>query len=382
MRTSEGPVSFKIPVLKVQQPIGAFFIGVMDAKRLCDVTDFDVRRLVKERDFETYLGIQRPLDKSRVKEIRDYVTHVDACFPTGVILSVRGECANYDDKEKTLTLSNYFDEEDSDRNVLYREIARVIDGQHRIEGLKEISNTTFEVNVSIFVEIDVAEEAYIFSTVNLAQTKVNRSLAIDLYELAKSRSPQKFCHNAAVVLDREKDSPLYHRIKRLGVATEGRFTETITQANFVDSLMRYVSKNPMRDRELYLRGGRPEKADKEESKKLIFRNMFIDERDLEIVDILWNYFSAVSDRWPSAWSSLEKGEMLNRTNGFRALMRFLLPAYQYVVQKIGDVPTKQEFGDLFRRIDMNEQEFRVSFYPPGTSGEATLYKAFRAKSGL
>ncbi|MGD0098158.1 MAG: DGQHR domain-containing protein, partial [Terracidiphilus sp.] len=177
MTAKEDSISFSIPVLRVTQPIGSFFIGVIDRKRLCEITDFDVRRLIKERDFEKYLGIQRPLDKSRVKEIREYVTTSDACFPTGVILSVRAECATYDDQTRTLQLSNHIDPEDPERNILYRQIAKVIDGQHRIEGLKELQEIQFDVNIAVFVDIDVAQEGYIFSTVNLAQTKVNRSLA-------------------------------------------------------------------------------------------------------------------------------------------------------------------------------------------------------------
>lgn len=381
MKATEDPISFSIPVLEVQQPIGSFFIGVMDAKRLCEITDFDVRRLVKERDFEKYLGIQRPLDNSRVKQIREYVTTQDACFPTGVILSVRSECATYDNDAHTLTLSNHIDPEDDERTIYYRQIAKVIDGQHRIEGLKE-SNITFEINVSIFVEIDVAQEGYIFSTVNLAQTKVNRSLAFDLYELAKTKSPQKFCHNAAVALDQNKSSALYHRVKRLGVATQGRFTETITQATFVDSLMRYISKNPMRDRDVYLRGNKPSKASTEESKSLIFRNMLIDDKDLEIVDVLWNYFAAARSRWPQAWDSIEKGDMLNKTNGFRALMRFLGPAYLSIVKNIGEIPQEAKFSALFSRINLNDKDFNVERFKPGTSGEAALFREFKEKSGL
>jgi hypothetical protein len=44
MIAKEDPISFSIPVLTVHQPIGSFFIGVMDCKRLCEITDFDVRR--------------------------------------------------------------------------------------------------------------------------------------------------------------------------------------------------------------------------------------------------------------------------------------------------------------------------------------------------
>jgi DGQHR domain-containing protein len=382
MIAKEDPISFSIPVLRVSQPIGSFFIGVIDCKRLCEITDFDVRRLIKERDFEKYLGIQRPLDKSRVKEIREYVGTSDACFPTGVILSVRAECAKYDEQGRSLELSNHIDTEDPDRTILYRQIAKVIDGQHRIEGLKESEGLQFDINISIFVDIDVAQEGYIFSTVNLAQTKVNRSLAYDLYDLAKAKSPQKFCHNAAVALDKGKDSALYHRIKRLGVATEGRFGETITQATFVDSLMRYISKNPMSDRDVYLKGGTPSKASTEESKQLIFRNMLIENRDLEIVDVLWNYFHAVRARWSVAWDSSERGDMLSKTNGFRALMRFLGPAYLSIARRIGEVPSKTQFEKLFAEIKMTDADFNIERYVPGTSGEAALFRAFKEKSGL
>ena len=378
----EGPRSFTVTVLPVVQPIGSFFVGVMSAKRLCEITDFDIRRLLGERGFESYLGIQRPLDSTRVKEIQQYVRTVDACFPAGVILSVSASCAAYDAATKTLTLSNYTDAEFPERNVLYRSIAKVIDGQHRIEGLKNIGETSFDVAVSIFVEIDVAEEGYIFSTVNLAQTKVNRSLAFDLYDLAKVRSPQKFCHNVAVTLDKDSESPFFQRIKRLGVATTGRFNETLAQATVVDMLMPYISKDPMKDRDSYLRGLTPEKASSQESRSLLFRNMFIAEKDLEIVDVLWNYFQAARVRWPVAWDSLERGDMLNKTNGFRALMRFLRPAYLSVCGKIGEVPKQEQFARIFARMDMADDAFNVERFVPGTSGEAALFRAFKEAAGL
>jgi DGQHR domain-containing protein len=374
MKPSEDARSISISVLTVKQPIGDFYIGVLDARILCEITDFDVRRLIRERDFERYLGIQRPLDKSRVKEIREYVNTTDASFPTGVILSVRGDCAAYNDGQKILTLSNFIDPENPERNVYYRQIAKVIDGQHRIEGLKGATNMPFEVNVVVFVDIDVAEEAYIFSTVNLAQTKVNRSLALDLYDLATKKSPQKFCHNTAVALDQNEKSALYHRIKRLGVATEGRFNETITQANFVDSLMRYISRDPMRDRDIYLNNGIPPKAATEESRDLIFRNMLIDNRDLEIVDILWNYFDAVRSRWGEAWHSTRRGDMLNRSNGFRALMRFLKPCYLASVKRVGEVPSRDRFVEIFRGIDLEDGAFNTKTYEPGSSGEGALFR--------
>jgi DGQHR domain-containing protein len=378
MTFKEDQKSFTLEVLKVQQPIGDFFVGVLDSKRVCEITHFDVRRILREREFETYLGIQRPLKESRVKEIEQYVQTVDACFPAAVVLSVSGNCAKYDAENKTLTLSNYEDPEDPERNVLYAQIAKVIDGQHRIEGLKNYKGPSFGVNVSIFVEIDVAQEAYIFSTVNLAQTKVNRSLAYDLFDLARSRSPQKLCHNIAVALDQDAKSPFYHRIKRLGVATEGRFNETLTQATFVEALIGYISLNPVHDRDLYIRGNTPIKVGAGESKRLIFRNMMIDKRDMEIADVLRNYFDVVSAKWQPAWNSMGAGLILSKTNGFRALMRFLRPAYLYLVGP-GQVPTREQFDKLFARIQMNDDEFTTDNFKPGTSGEVALYNALRAR---
>jgi DGQHR domain-containing protein len=209
----------------------------------------------------------------------------------------------------------------------------------------------------------MAEEGYIFSTVNLAQTKVNRSLAYDLFDLARSKSPQKLCHNVAVALDQNQGSPFHQRIKRLGVATEGRFNETLTQATFVEALMGYISDNPIQDRDLYMRGKTPTRAGEEESKRLIFRNMMVDNRDLQIADIVWNYFDAVRSKWPEAWNSTGRGLILNKTNGFRALMRLLRPAYLDLVRP-GETATKQQFDNLFARIHMRDDEFTTDHCCP------------------
>jgi hypothetical protein len=53
----------------------------------------DIRRIEGERGIETYLGIQRPLDPKRVRELEHYVSSPDACFPTAVIIAVPAECA-------------------------------------------------------------------------------------------------------------------------------------------------------------------------------------------------------------------------------------------------------------------------------------------------
>ena len=274
------------------------------------------------------------------------------------------------------------DTSDPEERVFFRGIARVIDGQHRIAGLEGYVGEKFDIAVTVLVGMDIADQAYVFSTVNLAQTKVNPSLAYDLYSFAKARSPQKTCHNIAVALDQHEKSPLYQRIKRLGVATAGRFDETITQATFVRALLPYISSDPVIDRDTLLRGQKLTKVSGADIRRLIFRNLFVDDQDLKIMDVVWNYFSAVMARWPDAWREVRReGNMLNRTNGFRAFTRFLRPAYLSVARP-GEVPSKEDFETLLKKVRLQDREFDTTTFVPGSGGEARLVRTLLEQSGV
>ncbi|UCV03703.1 DGQHR domain-containing protein [Dechloromonas denitrificans] len=375
------PYQVEIKALPVDQPLGTFYIAALDSKTLCEITHADVRRMYKERDIETYLGIQRPLNPNRVQEIKEFVKTSDACFPTGVILAVKGQYANYDEKSLTLTLRNFQNEGDDEGDIDRIEIAQVLDGQHRIEGLQGYNGKPFNVNIVVFVDIDIEDQAYLFSTVNLAQTKVNKSLVYDLFEYSKSRSPQKTCHNVAVALDQLEECPFHRRIKRLGASTPGRSGERLTQATFVESLLPYITKNHIQDRDLLIKGKNPRRANENESMDLIFRNMFLDNRDIEIADVILYYFEAARDRWGLAWESDAKGAVLGKTNGFRALMKLLRPAYLRL-GKPGDVIPKSEFLKLFEKSSLKDEDFTIDNFKPGTSGESSLYKVLVEQLGL
>ena len=368
--------SFSIPCLKVTQPIGDFYIASIDSALLCEITYFDVRRIMdEEREFESYLGVQRPVEKKRVADLKKYVRGEDACFPTSVIIAIPGDCASYDEAKGVMTIQNKVNVQSGEEPIYVKNIAKVLDGQHRIEGLRDYDSGDFKVNVSIFVDIDVATQAQIFSTVNLEQTKVNKSLVYDLFALATHRSPQKTCHHIAVALDKSDGSPFYKRIKRLGVTTKNRFNETITQATFVESLLPYISLDPKGDRNTYLKNKKPPLLGADELRNVIFGNMFIAEMDPEITDVLWNYFSAVAERWPKAWSATGTGLILNKTNGFRALMRFLKPSYLKITSP-GSVPTQDQFLNIFKAIAIQEDEFNLENFKPGSGGESALLRAF------
>jgi DGQHR domain-containing protein len=138
---------------------------------------------------------------------------------------------------KILKISEYVDDQNPDLSIKLDQVASIIDGQHRLKGREEAHKDEFEVPVSIFIGADDATEAMLFSIVNLAQTKVNRSLVYDLFSVAQSRSPEKTCHEVVVALDRMEESPFQNRIKRLGVATDGRFGEALSQVTAVKGIL-------------------------------------------------------------------------------------------------------------------------------------------------
>jgi DGQHR domain-containing protein len=81
----------EIKCLEVKQPIGKFYIGVMQHDDLVKISYADIRRLEvgdEKREVEVYSGIQRELSKNRVKQLGKYVNLVDATFPSSVILHI------------------------------------------------------------------------------------------------------------------------------------------------------------------------------------------------------------------------------------------------------------------------------------------------------
>jgi len=369
-----------IPTLSVEQPIGKFYLGVISAKDLIDISTVDMRRIGEGLD--KYIGIQRKLSNERVLEISKFAHSVDATFPTSVILAIRGECAEEIDNGRALRLFAGIDEETGDR-IPMDQIASILDGQHRVEGLKESGIVDFNIPVSIFVDADIADQAYVFSIVNLAQTKVNKSLVYDLLDYSRSRSPQKTAHDVAVAFDNFEKSPFYQNIKRLGAATPGREKETLTQATVVSMILPLLSKDPETDRDLSARG---KKLHLSENwyKETPLRNLWINGRDADIAALLIDFFSAVKERWPDAWISREKGNILPRTNGFRALMRVFKDLYWHVnvIPPSGEdwIIEKEKFLEYLNKSTLSDDAFNSQNFAPGTSGETALYR--RIKSDL
>lgn len=371
-----------IKCIEVIQPIGTFYIGAINWLDLMEIAWADIRRIIKEEknEVEQYFGIQRELSPNRITEIGEYVKNVDATFPSSIILAINSQS---DDDKNTQNL--IFNKETSEMKIRKDDkIAHIIDGQHRVFGLRKgygelkEGRSRFQFNITIFVDMDLDDQSMVFATINKAQTKVNKSLVYDLYDFAKTRSPQRTAHNIARLLNQENDSPFKDKIKILGKADDPN-KETIAQATLVEAILKYISKEPMKDRDILKRGKKLDiLKDQSKLEGLFFRNLFIEENDALIAKILWNYFTSVKRRWPSAWEN----SILSKSTGIVALMRFLKNAYLSGTDTIGSLVPVEIFTRIFDRINLADGDFTTDNFKPGSTGQTELYRQLLAQSGL
>ena len=136
-----------VKYLKVEQPIGTFYITSLQASVLAKIA-------IVERRNENPDVVQREGSSARIREIATYCGDPDATFPTPIIIAV-----NFDAKIKIDENQIYFDENEI--------LGDVIDGQHRLEGLKASNYISkFELPVVLMFNLFPEEKAYVFSIIN------------------------------------------------------------------------------------------------------------------------------------------------------------------------------------------------------------------------
>lgn len=368
--------SIKIKCIEVTQPIETFYIGKIDWQDLLKIAKKDIERIREEGEgsIDGYLGIQRELSKSRLTEIAEYVSFNDATFPNSIVLSI--DSTNYNNstdeiEENILSFNNGILELRNDGKI-----AKIIDGQHRVFGLEKYANDSglfkddlkFELIVTVFIDIDEEYQANIFSTINKAQTKVNKSHVYDLYSFSKTRSPQRTVHNIVKLLNEEENSPLYHLIKRLGKADFKN--ETIAQATLADCIIKYISINPPKDRNILRNDSKLNLVDGTEKEKLFLRNWFIDEDDVKIAKLIWNYFEAVKKKWSLAWGNSDY--ILTKSTGIIALMRFLKDLVE--ILGMDKVISTDDFFGVLNKIEITDDKLVNQNYQAGGVGQSALYR--------
>ena len=384
-------MTVKIDCLRVTQNLGEFYVASMKFQDLLKIVERDPRDWATD-DTDLMVGVQREIKDSRVSKIAEYLEYDFATFPTSVVISLDERFVKIKSREECkplvcLEVGEFI----SDSNTIdISKCGYIIDGQHRLFGLKKAANNIqdFRLNVSIFVGIDIADRAEIFSTVNLTQTKVNKSHVYDLYDYQIPPSPYRTAHDVVVALDKLTQSPFYERVKRLGIATTGRVkgTERLSQATVVRGLLRFLPVNPDFERQKGIRGNQSQIEDRENPKSRFLAPFYREDDTAGILRLYLNYFSAVEKRWPIAWEDDERELMLSLTNGFEALNRFLRDLYLHFnpnPQNTMIIPTS-DFLTQLEKIDLPDSAFKSDTYPAGGPGSSKLYhdivKAWRNNS--
>jgi len=156
-----------IPFIAIRHQQRSFYLCKLAARLLCNISYVARRGESDEKG-----AVQRILNKSRITGIKDYVIS-GGFFPNNIILNLV--------KIENITLG-----EDSFELIDEARIAQVIDGQHRVEGLREAISIDPEIGeeeypVLLTIDMSTADCAELFISINTEQKVVPRSLIYDLY---------------------------------------------------------------------------------------------------------------------------------------------------------------------------------------------------------
>lgn len=269
----------KLNYIKLEQPVGDMFLVKMKATQVASIAASKTRKSYNDNS-----GIQRKLDPHRIKSIAKFCKTKNAMFPTPIILSASSDYFVINEKESTLTIPIIGEDENK--------FCSIVDGQHRLEGLKESGVIDkFELLVSFVFDTDPSRDAFLFSTINGNQKPVSRSLIYDLYGLSRSRTVEKTCNKVMRSLNGEDDtkSELSGKIKMLGYKDEFSQNGIVSQAAMIKNLMKLITDKSERDN-IDIEFGRELKQ--LDSRKYIFRENFIEGNDEFIIQENIDFFNS------------------------------------------------------------------------------------------
>lgn len=381
-----------ITVIKVQQnDTFELFLSKMTVKFLVD--HGVVLRRGKDKN-----GVQRSLDTRRAKNIQQFAETNTAVFPTPIIISV-GSDRFKSEKLSDMDAENWFFEyenSDSSDSIFFK----IIDGQHRLEGLKlAFENTNGVINPEIpvvfMVDGSLYDEAYVFSTINANQKSVSKSLIFDLFDDAINdqgfvqKSVEGTVHYIIKQLNNQEDSALCQRVKMLGIKSSD--TQWISQGTMGTQFSKLITSEGRKeaDNRAILYG----KVDQDSRYPL--RSLWIEGQTEIMTNLFKNYFNAFAHNFSELWDkplsettqfhkqyreNIEnfqseddktlKYANTNKTLGFMILTKFLGLIYYKQFPKFRE----QEFSELFKNMaQQNPDAFYKVFITRG-SGEGIAKK--------
>lgn len=246
------------PAALVKQGSLKLYTTSLRVKDLLMDNFYDIERLDPENPDDR--GYQRLLNKARAKKLAEYLLdgqeYHDAFLPTSIFLATDKE-VSFDPATNTIT----FDVEEVGP-------FSVVDGQHRIEGLKMASEKKgemldFEVPVNIAVSLPKIAQMCHFLIVNTTQKSVDKAVEQRIYaRLTEAVSfedvpslpkwikriveseDDKIALKIVDYLNENQDSPWLGKIQ---MANQASTTSTTNQGTFVKAIKKYAltANNPI-----------------------------------------------------------------------------------------------------------------------------------------
>lgn len=244
-------------------------------------------------------GYQRVLSNSRVRAVADYIKDGNI-IPGSIIIAI--DNGKFEEAKGKL------------RVMAGKDVAWVIDGQHRLAGAHLASEEGVNIELNVIALLDLSEQERIeqFVTINREGKNVPTSLYLDLLKhLPNLKSPGEVAAeratDIATALRHNKESIFYGRI----VVTTSPGRGQISIVNFVRKVAPYVN---------------PEKG---------LLNIFTLAQQTGIME---NYFNGIRNSYIEEWNKPDS--IFFKTVGFGALMNV--------------------FEDIFKECTMQGDGFRVS----------------------
>lgn len=352
----EFPIEVK--ALKVEQPIGVYYVAILPARILLEVAFSDVLSASLNEDEGCYEldGTQRLVQPKRLQAIADYINRTDAAFPNSIILA-----ANYrkedglieddeeeDDEEKVdenasqhRAPSHRWSIEDGDGCCTLRiptreKLAAIIDGQHRLFSFAHAKPQRLDMNLicSIFLDLPKPFQAYLFATINSTQKPVDKSLTYELFgynveeEEETYWSPDKLAVFFTRKLGTDEKSPLKGQIviapkKDAALARLAQGARwKVSTAVIVEGIMRLYTSNPKKDSTNLHEGLRRKRSELEGMRKdkSPLRDVYLSNNDAVIYAMALNYLIACEAVF---WKDASEGSFITKTVGVQALFDIL-----------------------------------------------------------
>lgn len=342
---SISSLPYRTSVLRVSQPIGEYWVGIVPASVLLEVTIPDRLRLAVDPKFQEansdewrealrVIGTQRTLEQRRLREIGAYIDTRDSTFPNAIILAANSE-EHGDDTDEFSGAPWELNRKKGELTIPQSAAkARVVDGQHRLYGFlfSESKREDFGLLCAVFFGLPAPLQALLFATINTNQKPVRRGMALNLYgyniddEERDVWHPEKLAVFVARRLHWDEDSRLYNRIKLEADGAEPPellpgATRAVPLAAVVDGVLGLISRKPKDDRTVlrskrFLRSRkRADLADDGAS----LRGWYRASADAELYELVRTFVNVVDD---VLWDRGAERSMLTRAVGVRALFQF------------------------------------------------------------